>query len=359
MQAPAAVLPGQTFKLPVPPFNSFAVDDQGFVTVSAGVDQMVLGLVGFVKVEGRNNLSATTDPTTMDDSTVDYLPGSQWINGSATNDSGSAPRAWLCVSSAPSAAVWIQTSVGSDVAGSAEFGNLTIDGLINGSCTQVTAFSGGGQSGATQLTTLINNITTATSSSSPYDSYKLPATGTGGGRWVWVLNSAANPAQAFGLSAATINAFGSTIGFTHPPGSLVLFVARDTDKWSAFNFDKGFTVPYVYNTNSATAGTTLTGADISGAINEVALAMTGTMSGDANWQLPTVANLVAAIPNPVAGWAYKLAIVNKSSANHTGTITTNTGWDVQGTMTIAQGATRSFHVKLTTLSAAVLQSIDA
>ena len=96
---------------------------------------------------------------------------------------------------------------------------------------------------------------------------------------------------------------------------------------------------------------------IAGGQLDVTLAMTGTMSGDSNAQLPTVANLVSAIPNAVASQLYKLRVVNESSANHVWTITTNTGWTLTGTMTIAQNTWRDFLLTLTTLSAATLQSL--
>ena len=91
-------------------------------------------------------------------------------------------------------------------------------------------------------------------------------------------------------------------------------------------------VSTLYSIDTATTGV----ANISGGATEVTLNMTGTMGGDANAQLPTVGNLVAAIPDAVAGASYKLFVINSSSANHVWTITTNTGWTLNGTMTIAQ-----------------------
>ena len=81
------------------------------------------------------------------------------------------------------------------------------------------------------------------------------------------------------------------------------------------------------------------------------------MGGDANAQLPIVANLLAAIPNPIVGYSYRLRVINSSSANHTWTITTNTGWTLNGTMTIGQNTSRDFYVTLATSSTATLRSI--
>ena len=166
-----------------------------------------------------------------------------------------------------------------------------------------------------------------------------------------------NPIQLFGNGSGTINGFASGTGVTLPVGFVGDVFCPVAGTLQIKNLPT-FTTNEAYNTNTATSGTTLTGANISGGIIEVTLAMTGTMSGDANAQLPTVANLVAAIPNAIAGMVYKLHILNESSANHTWTITTNTGWTLTGTLfTIAQNTSRDFYVTLTTLSAATLQSI--
>jgi hypothetical protein len=357
MQAPAGVAPSSTFKSPITQI-SYAIDAQGFVTVNSLIDTVVLSLMGFQKLPGgRNNLIAVTDPTTSDDSSLDYAAFSAWINQAATNNSGTVPRAWLCADASVGAAKWFQISIGSSTPGTAEFTHLILDGLLTGSCTQVTAFSGGGQASATQLTTIVNNIITATSSSEPYDSSKLPAATPG--RLAWGINSAANPVRMFGLGSDTINAFGASTGFMQPVGSIVPYVCRDTGKWSAINFGMGFTTYAAYNTNSATSSATLTGANISGGIADVTLELTGTLSAAGTATLPTVANLVAAIPNPVAGQAYTLRVMNSSAGDFTWTVATNTGWTLNGTMTIDAGGWRDFQVTLTTLAAAVLRSIGA
>lgn len=111
----------------------------------------------------------------------------------------------------------------------------------------------------------------------------------------------------------------------------------------------------VYNTNAAVASATLSAANVTGGYNEVTLNLTGTLTGAANAQLPTVAALVAAIPDAVVGQSYKLRIINSSSGNFAWTVTTNTGWTLGGTMSIAQNTWRDFYVTLNTLTAATLQ----
>jgi hypothetical protein len=263
------------------------------------------------------------------------------------------------VSAATGAAVWAQISFGALIASvsSPSLTNLTLAGLFTrSSATAVTAFSGGGQSSATTLTTDYSNITTATASSAPYDSVKFSALAVPGQKRL-VINNATNPVQLFGFSTDLINGFASSTGVTLPVGFIGEVLCVVSGAMAIKNLPS-FTTEVVYNTNTATSGATLTGANISGAFNEVTLALTGTLGGDANAQLPTVANLVAAIPNAAAGQSYKLRIINESSANHVWTITTNSNWTLNGTLfTIAQNTWRDFYVTLTTTSAAVLQSI--
>lgn len=121
-------------------------------------------------------------------------------------------------------------------------------------------------------------------------------------------------------------------------------------EWMAQNGALG--VRNVYNTNAATAGTTLTAANITGGSAETVLAMTGTFSAPANIQLPTVAAMIAAIgSNVYAGFTYNLRIINVGSTQ-TLTVTTNTGWTLNGTAdTIATATWRDFIVTINTIGA--------
>jgi hypothetical protein len=103
-------------------------------------------------------------------------------------------------------------------------------------------------------------------------------------------------------------------------------------------------------TNSATASTTLTAANISGGSGEVYLNMTGALGGAANATLPTVAALLSLFPNPTVGASYTLRIINSSSGAFAWTVVTNTGWTLSGTMTIAQNTWREFVVNITNVA---------
>lgn len=113
-------------------------------------------------------------------------------------------------------------------------------------------------------------------------------------------------------------------------------------------------LPTIQYATAALQAAQMTGAQVAGA-REVVFENTGTTPG--NLQMPTAANLVAAIPGAVAGMQYKLKIRNSSSGANTATITTATGITLTGTMTIPQNTTREFIVTLTSLTAVAVRSI--
>lgn len=112
-----------------------------------------------------------------------------------------------------------------------------------------------------------------------------------------------------------------------------------------------------YTTNTATASTVLTIGNIdTGAIAETSLGLTGTLSGAANAQLPTAAALIANQKDFGIGSSYKLRIINPAGG-FTWTVTTNTGWTLNGAMTIPTATWRDFYVTFPTATTAVLQTV--
>ena len=75
--------------------------------------------------------------------------------------------------------------------------------------------------------------------------------------------------------------------------------------------------------------------------------------------LPTVANLHAELDAPAtaAGTSFEFTIRNTADAAETITVTTNTGWTLSGTMTIAQNNSKRFKVVFTSATAATLYSL--
>lgn len=104
-----------------------------------------------------------------------------------------------------------------------------------------------------------------------------------------------------------------------------------------------------YNTSAITASGTLTPSNVSGGLAETALAFTGTFSAGGAITLPTAQALALALGSTiVTGLSYKLRIINIATTQ-TLTITTNTGWTLNGSMTIATGTWRDFFVTFNTV----------
>ena len=125
----------------------------------------------------------------------------------------------------------------------------------------------------------------------------------------------------------------------------------------------GSSVPQqAYNTNTNASGTvTLTAAQCTGGSEEVWVNCTGTQAGAFAIDLPTVAALVTAMQgaglNPIAGGTYVLNVMNNSASTEVGTITTASGWTLNGTMTVAFQTYRKLLVTFTSLTAFAAQSL--
>ncbi|WP_017776688.1 hypothetical protein [Paraburkholderia kururiensis] len=115
-----------------------------------------------------------------------------------------------------------------------------------------------------------------------------------------------------------------------------------------------------YNAATNTAGFTLAGSQIAGAAQNF-LNLTGTLAGAANAQLPTVAQLIAALPSNVqaapTGLSFQLRVINSSAGAFAWTLTTNTGWTLNGTMSMAQNTWRDFIVTITSATTASIQAV--
>lgn len=117
----------------------------------------------------------------------------------------------------------------------------------------------------------------------------------------------------------------------------------------------------IYNADAATASKTLSGSEMSGAA-QVFLAFTGTFGAGGALTLPSIANLIAALPavvqaNPI-GLTWQLRIINVATTQ-TLTVTTATGWTLGGTMTIATTTFRDFVVTITSATTASIQAVGS
>lgn len=178
-----------------------------------------------------------------------------------------------------------------------------------------------------------------------------------GARLSGVWNNAGAPTGGAGGTLAGIALPGDLLQDTT---GLALYQNTGTQAapiWTAVSAETSAQTTAAYNTNAATAAVTLSAANITGADAEVVLALTGALAAGAAATLPTVAALAAALHAPQAGLSYKLRIINESSGAFAWTVTTNTGWTLNGTMTIAQNTWRDFIVMFTSATTATLQSV--
>jgi len=163
--------------------------------------------------------------------------------------------------------------------------------------------------------------------------------------FVTYQNTTAFPITVAGGAGVTVS--GNTIV---PPNSVGMFLLTYSADTPAFTLVGVQTVPMASvqsvkaPTTAALESAAMAAADLAGA-SSVTFINTGTTPG--NLQMPTAANLIAAIPNARVGYAYELFIKNGSGSDNTATITTNTGVTLSGTMTIAQNVTRRFVVEIT------------
>jgi hypothetical protein len=162
------------------------------------------------------------------------------------------------------------------------------------------------------------------------------------------------------MAAPTVYQGGST-QITVPVGTERAFVDNGyaANTWLSIDQIAGLSTQaaQVYNTSAITASGTLTAANISGGSDQTVLAFTGTFSAPGAITLPLATALIAALgPTQSVGSTYNLRIIN-TATSQTLTVTTNTGWTVNGTTTIATATWRDFIVTITSATTATIQDI--
>jgi len=98
--------------------------------------EFVLGIDNIVitQIIAKNNMT-TTNPTTSDDLTQDYIVGSRWIN---TNNN----REYICIDSSTGSAVWIQANIGEIVSADGSINTHSDVALSSPQVGQVLKFDG-------------------------------------------------------------------------------------------------------------------------------------------------------------------------------------------------------------------------
>ena len=116
----------------------------------------------------------------------------------------------------------------------------------------------------------------------------------------------------------------------------------------------------IVNTATNTTAFTASASQISGAAQTFFL-LTGTLGSGQALTLPTVANLLAALPasviNTPIGLTWQLRVINNSSGAFPWTVTTNTGWTLSGVQTVANGTFRDYVLTITSATTATLTSV--
>jgi predicted RecA/RadA family phage recombinase len=212
------------------------------------------------------------------------------------------------------------------------------------------AAAGSSQATATQLTAMVNTIATV----APGTGVNLPQSAPG--MQITIQNNGANPVLVYPLqgSADTINGIMAANGVQQHAGSIATYNCTIAGAWKVAASSP---VNSAYSTAANTVGFTATGVQISGGLADSYLDLTGALGAGAALTLPTVAQLVQAMHSPTIGQSYMLRIINRSSGNFAWTVTTNTGWTLNGLMTVAQNTWREFIVTLTSLTTATLQTV--
>jgi hypothetical protein len=107
--------------------------------------------------------------------------------------------------------------------------------FIYESFAEVAAFAGGGQTGATPITTEIARVVTVATAG---DSVMLPPALPG--LTLMIINHGAKPMQVFGTGGDTIDDQVAATGVTQMVNSVVIFVCTLTGKWYANGLGTGF-----------------------------------------------------------------------------------------------------------------------
>ncbi len=110
-----------------------------------------------------------------------------------------------------------------------------------------------------------------------------------------------------------------------------------------------------YNAQTNTSAATVTAANL--VARNAVLNMTGALGGAAALTLPTVAALVALIPEWVVGMSIHLRVINSGAGAFAWTLTTAATWTMTGTMSVAQNTWRDFLITFQSATTGTVQSV--
>lgn len=120
-----------------------------------------------------------------------------------------------------------KTDLSFDPTYSPTFASLTLTGFeFLSTLPTITAFAGGGQASATQLTAMMNRVSVVANQG---DSVKLPASAVG--LQIGVINRGANPMQVYGLGSDTINAIAAATGISQGVNTFTVYTCSVVGNW--------------------------------------------------------------------------------------------------------------------------------
>lgn len=212
-------------------------------------------------------------------------------------------------------------------------GSLFTESAQNG----ITAFAGGGQGSATQLTTQTSRITTVATAG---DSIKLPVAAPG--LELMVINRGANSMQVFGAGTDTVDGQPFATGVSQMQSSLVIYVSVAVGTWETEGLATGFGGPGL-QTQSTANGLTALGTNQATALvlNSMISRITTTATGTGVVLPAAVAGLIVTVSNrglnPLAVYGAGADVINGISsismpANSTGVFVTGVAgqWECEG-----------------------------
>ncbi len=207
----------------------------------------------------------------------------------------------------------------------------------------ITAFAGGGQSSATQLTSQINSITTCATAA---DSVKLPTSVAG--RLVQVSNLGVAYANVFPISGDLIDALAANTAIKLAPGQSIIFTCAVAGSWKATH-QESLGVKYT----SSTTVVVFSAGELTGAAYVV---YNNTQTTPGSIATRTATQMFNDNPYSRVGGAYILRIINNQGTG-TLTVTAGSGVTITGTATIAPNTYRDFAVTYTSATALTMHTM--
>jgi hypothetical protein len=217
----------------------------------------------------------------------------------------------------------------------ASFHNLTLSGLeFESFVDALMALAGGGQAGATQISSEIARFTTVATVG---DSAALPPSQAG--LTVMVINHGAKPMQMYGAGIDTINDQTSTVGVPQMVNSVVIYVCTVAGKWYANGLGTGYSG--AFETQSYADGLTAHAGGGQGSATLITTMIS---------RFTTVATAAdsAILPTGVAGMS--MTVINAAGVNAMAvfpdTGSTINGGSANASVSVAAGKTVTFFTTL-------------